>query len=128
MKCEVPTADYGDYCALRCDSCRFLDKYQCSEEPDASFFRRRSEDRQSRFLLTHGSLSTSKDKNLVLSPSFFHLINLRCKVKGMTDRLSEIGRYYGMEMNVEKTKVMRISKQPSPGQIMTDQKQVENVE
>jgi hypothetical protein len=32
----------------------------------------------------------------------------------MVDRLIEIGRHYGMEMNVEKTKVMRISRQPSP--------------
>ena len=34
----------------------------------------------------------------------------------------------GMEMNVEKTKVMRISRQPSPVTFMTDQKQLENVE
>jgi len=33
-----------------------------------------------------------------------------------------------MEMNVEKTKVMRISKQPWPVKIMIDQKQLENVE
>jgi hypothetical protein len=26
----------------------------------------------------------------------------------VTERLTEIGRYYGMEMNVEKTKMMRI--------------------
>jgi hypothetical protein len=31
-------------------------------------------------------------------------------------------------MNVEKTKVMRISRQPSPIKIMIDQKQSENVE
>jgi hypothetical protein len=35
-------------------------------------------------------------------------------LQGMVDRLIEIGRRYGMEMNVEKTKVMRISRQPSP--------------
>jgi hypothetical protein len=46
----------------------------------------------------------------------------------MVDRLSEIGRRYEMEMNVEKTKVMRISGQPSPIKIMIDQKQLENVE
>jgi hypothetical protein len=46
----------------------------------------------------------------------------------MADRLIEIGRHYGMEMNVEKTKVMRISGQPSPTKIMIDQKQLENVE
>jgi hypothetical protein len=33
-----------------------------------------------------------------------------------------------MEMNVEKTKVMRISRQPLPVKIMVDQKQLENVE
>jgi hypothetical protein len=33
-------------------------------------------------------------------------------LQGMIDRLIEIGRCYGMEMNVEKDKVMRISKQP----------------
>ena len=33
-----------------------------------------------------------------------------------------------MEMNVEKTKVMRISRQPFPVTIMIDQKQLENVE
>jgi hypothetical protein len=35
-------------------------------------------------------------------------------LQGMIDKLIEIGRCYGMEMNVEKTKVMRISKQQSP--------------
>jgi len=29
-------------------------------------------------------------------------------LQGMIDRLTEIGRCYGMEMNMEKTKVMRI--------------------
>ena len=33
-----------------------------------------------------------------------------------------------MEMNVEKTKLMRISRQPSPVTIMIDQKQLDNVE
>jgi len=33
-----------------------------------------------------------------------------------------------MEMNVEKTKVMRISRQPSQLTIMIDQKQLENME
>jgi hypothetical protein len=46
----------------------------------------------------------------------------------MTDKLTEIGRCYGMEMNVKKTKVMRISRQPFPVKIMIDQKQLENVE
>ena len=46
----------------------------------------------------------------------------------MIDKLIEIGRYYGMEMNVEKTKVMRISRQPFPVKIIIDQKQLENME
>ena len=49
-------------------------------------------------------------------------------LQGMIDKLLEIGRCYGMEMNVEKTKVMRISRQPSPLTNMIDQKQLENVE
>jgi hypothetical protein len=36
------------------------------------------------------------------------------------DKLIEIGRCYGMEMNVEKTEVMRISRQPLPVKIMID--------
>ena len=47
---------------------------------------------------------------------------------GMTDKLTETGKCYGMEMNVEKTKVMRISRQTSPVTITIDQKQLENVE
>jgi len=43
-------------------------------------------------------------------------------LRGKMDKLTEIGRCYGMEMNVEKTKVMRISGQPSPVTIMIDQK------
>ena len=46
----------------------------------------------------------------------------------MIDKLIEIGRCDVMEMNVEKTKVMRISRQPSPVTIMIDQKQLENAE
>jgi hypothetical protein len=45
----------------------------------------------------------------------------------MIDKLIKIGRCYGMEMDVEKTKVMRISRQPSPVKIMTDQKQLEKL-
>jgi len=48
-------------------------------------------------------------------------------LQGTIGKLIEIGRCYGMEMNVEKTKVMRISRQPSPVTIMIDQKQQENV-
>ena len=39
-------------------------------------------------------------------------------LQGMTERLTEIGRCYGLEINVEKSKVMRMSRQPSPIQIM----------
>jgi len=49
-------------------------------------------------------------------------------LQDMIDILIEIGGCYGMEMKVEKTKVMRISRQPFPLKIMIDQKQLENVE
>jgi hypothetical protein len=38
----------------------------------------------------------------------------------MIDKLIEIGRCYGMEINVEKTKVMRISRQPLPVKLIID--------
>ena len=41
-------------------------------------------------------------------------------LQSMIDKLIETGRYCGMEINVEKTKVMRISRQPSPITIMID--------
>jgi hypothetical protein len=44
----------------------------------------------------------------------------------MIGRLTWTGRYYEMEMNMEDTKEMTISKQPV--QIMTDQTQPKNVE
>jgi hypothetical protein len=49
-------------------------------------------------------------------------------LQDIIDKLIEIGRCYGMEMNVEKTKVMRISRKPFPLKITIDQKQLENVE
>jgi hypothetical protein len=53
---------------------------------------------------------------------------LRKKLCYMIGELIEIGRCYGMEMNVEKTKVMRISRQPFPLKLMVDQKRLEDVE
>jgi hypothetical protein len=47
-------------------------------------------------------------------------------LQGMIDRLIETGRCCGMEMNVGKTKVMRISRQPSPVKSRIDQTQLEN--
>jgi hypothetical protein len=49
-------------------------------------------------------------------------------LQGMIDRLIEIGRYYEIKMNVEKTKVIKISRKQSPAEIMVDQKQMETVE
>ena len=49
-------------------------------------------------------------------------------LQDMINKLIEIGGFYGMEMNVKKTKVMRISRQPFPVKIMIDQKQLGNVE
>jgi hypothetical protein len=42
-------------------------------------------------------------------------------LQDMIDKLIEIGRCYGMEMNVEKTKVMRISRQTLPVKLFIDQ-------
>ena len=47
---------------------------------------------------------------------------------GMISRLIEIGKCHEMEMNVTKSKVMRISRQSFPVQIMIDQTHLENVE
>jgi hypothetical protein len=49
-------------------------------------------------------------------------------LQDMTDKVTDIGRVYGMEMNVEKTKVVRISRQPLTVKLMIDQKQLENLE
>ena len=48
--------------------------------------------------------------------------------EGMISRLIEIGKCHGMEMNLTKSKVMRISRQPFPVRIMIDQTHLENVE
>jgi len=49
-------------------------------------------------------------------------------LQSMTERLTEIGRCYGMGSNVPKAKVMRISRQLFPIQIMIDKKQLDNIE
>jgi len=46
-------------------------------------------------------------------------------LQGMTDRLIGTGSCYGMDMNVGKYKLMRISRQPSPIQVMKDQRQMD---
>jgi hypothetical protein len=48
--------------------------------------------------------------------------------EGVIDRLIEIGRCFGVEMNIEETKVMRISRQRSLLQSMIAQEQLENVQ
>jgi hypothetical protein len=60
---------------------------------------------------------------LIPIPFLEHYITLAKEetvLQGKINRLIEIGRRYGMEMNVEKTKVMRISRQPSPIKIRVD--------
>lgn len=49
-------------------------------------------------------------------------------LQGIIDRLIEAGRCHGVEMNVDKSMTLRIPKQLFPVQIMTDQKELENVE
>jgi len=46
-------------------------------------------------------------------------------LQGMTDRLTETEWYYGREMNVTKTKLMRTSNKPSPVEIVANRKQLE---
>ena len=48
-------------------------------------------------------------------------------LQGIIDRLAETQKCYGMEMNVEKTKVIRTSRKPSPVQVMIDQKPLQNI-
>jgi hypothetical protein len=48
-------------------------------------------------------------------------------LQGKRDRVTEIGRFYRVEMNMAKNKVMRISKETSPLRITIDKKQLENV-
>ena len=55
------------------------------------------------------------------------LANEETVLQGMIDRLIEFGRYCGVEMNAERTKIRRISREPSPLQIMIDNRQLENV-
>jgi len=43
-------------------------------------------------------------------------------LQGKSDTLKEIRRYYGMEMNVSKNKVLGISGKQTPVQIMVNQK------
>jgi hypothetical protein len=42
--------------------------------------------------------------------------------QSMTDKLIEVGRGHDMEINVEKTKSMRISRQPTPLQVKIHKK------
>ena len=46
----------------------------------------------------------------------------------MVDKVTEVRRCYGMEINVEKTEVMRISRQTSPVTITINQTQLESME
>ena len=66
-------------------------------------------------------------KNILVIDDLVLMAKEETVLQDMIDKLIEIGSCYGMEMNVEKTKVMRISRQPSPVTIMIDQKQLENV-
>jgi hypothetical protein len=49
-------------------------------------------------------------------------------LQGTIEGLMEIGTWHGKEKNVEKSKVMGISRQPSTMRITIHQKQAENVE
>jgi hypothetical protein len=51
--------------------------------------------------------------NMKYTNDFVLLAKEETVIQGMIDRLIEIWRCYGIKMNVEKVKVMRISRQPS---------------
>jgi hypothetical protein len=65
---------------------------------------------------------------IIQTVKYVDYLVLMAKEEMMIDKLIETGRCYGMEMNVEKTKVMRISRQPSSVTMMIDPKQLEKVE
>ena len=44
-------------------------------------------------------------------------------VQSISDRISEMGKCYEMELRVEKTRVMKLSRQTPPVQMMIDRKQ-----
>jgi hypothetical protein len=50
------------------------------------------------------------------------------ELRGTIDRVINIGKCYGIEINVEKTTVMNASRQPSALHDMTDKKQLDSVE
>jgi hypothetical protein len=52
-------------------------------------------------------------------------ISAETVLQGTIDRLTETGRCYRMEIHVENSKVMKISRKPSPKQ-MIDHKKLEN--
>jgi hypothetical protein len=67
-------------------------------------------------------------RNLQYADDLVLLAKEETVLQGCVDRLTEIRRCYEMEMNVEKTTVMRISIEPSLVQMMTDKKRLESVE
>jgi hypothetical protein len=56
------------------------------------------------------------------------LVKEETVLQDITIRLTEIGTCYGIEMKVEKPKVMRISMEPSPVGIIINLGQMENME
>ena len=66
--------------------------------------------------------------NMKYADDLLLLVKEETVLQGMIDRVIEIGGCYGMEVDVEESKVLRISRQPSSLQIMIDDKQPKNVE
>ena len=48
-------------------------------------------------------------------------------LQDINDRLIKVGKFHGMEMNVENANVIRTSRQSSPAQITTEQDRPENL-
>jgi hypothetical protein len=56
------------------------------------------------------------------------LVKEETVLQGIIDRLTETGQCHGMEMNVEKVKVMTFPRQPSAIEIVANENKLGNVE
>ena len=79
-------------------------------------------------LLNFLSIGSQLTHSVKCADELVLLVEEEMVVQGMTDTLIKVGSGRGVEMNGGKTKIKRISWQPSPVQNMINQKHLENVE
>ena len=70
----------------------------------------------------------TRDCNVAYADGLVLLSKEGTALQGMIDRLIVAGRHHGMDITVTECKVLRISRQATPVQIIIDQKQLGNVE